>query len=110
MRYQHSEAVDRATYRDDGLAGNMQLRVHSESHKEVTGTLRAQRDWNRLVNPVKNYRGGLGDRFSFMSATVPECLPERLELLAYANEYAFLYDGMLQLVCHFPIARCIPDI
>lgn len=28
-----------------------------------------------------------------MSVTVPECLPERLEVISYANEFAFLHDG-----------------
>jgi hypothetical protein len=43
---------------------------------------------------VKDYQGGLGDPFSFIRVTIPECLPERLEIISYANEYAFLYDGM----------------
>jgi hypothetical protein len=29
-----------------------------------------------------------------MQVTVPECLPERLETISYANEFAFLYDGI----------------
>lgn len=42
---------------------------------------------------VNGYKGGLSHPYSFVGATVPECLPDRFELLSYANEYAFLYDG-----------------
>jgi hypothetical protein len=45
------------------------------------------------VNRLSGYHGGLGPEFSFVRVTVPECLPERLEIISYANEYAFLYDG-----------------
>lgn len=94
MRYQYSEAVERSSYRDDGLANGIQLRSHRDQHKEINGSLRAQHDWSRLVNPVFDYHGGLADRFNFVSVTIPDCLPERLEIISYANEYAFLYDGM----------------
>lgn len=98
MRYQYSERVESHRYRDDGLANNIHLRIHKDSYKEVIGTLRAQNDWSRLVSSLTKYHGGLGDLFSFISVTIPECLPERLEVVAYANEYAFLYDGVSQLI------------
>lgn len=44
------------------------------------------------MSPVHGYKGRLGDRYSFICATRPECLPERLGIISYANEYAFLYD------------------
>jgi hypothetical protein len=94
MEYRYSKPLERGTYRDDGLAHGIQLRCHRDELKEIAGALRAQRDWSRAVSPVTNYHGGLGDRFSFIMVTIPECLPDRLELLSYANEYAFLYDGM----------------
>ncbi|KAK4109148.1 terpenoid synthase [Canariomyces notabilis] len=31
-----------------------------------------------------------------MEVTVPECLPERLETISYANEFAFLYDDEME--------------
>ncbi|KAI1139409.1 fusicoccadiene synthase [Hypoxylon sp. FL0543] len=68
------------------------IRIHEDPIKEIQGTLRAQKDWSEYVQPLQNYHGGLGDPYSFMRITVPECLPERLEILGYANEFAFLYD------------------
>ena len=98
MDFLYSEAVKQGTYRDDGLANDLQLRLHRDSYKEIKGTLRAQEDWDRTVSSVKDYHGGLGDHFSFVRVTIPECLPDRLEIVSYANEYAFLYDGT-SIVC-----------
>ncbi|KAF2686310.1 fusicoccadiene synthase [Lentithecium fluviatile CBS 122367] len=96
MDFCHSKALERGTYRDDGLAHGIPLRVHSDQFKEIEGALRAQKDWSKYVSPVKNYQGGLGSRFSFIRVTIPECLPERLEIMSYANEYAFLYDDQME--------------
>ncbi|CAO2658411.1 Nn.00g061340.m01.CDS01 [Neocucurbitaria sp. VM-36] len=96
MYFLYSEAVKRGTYRDDGLANDLQLRLHKDPYKEIKGTLRAQEDWDRTVSSVKDYHGGLGDNFSFVRVTIPECLPDRLEIISYANEYAFLYDDQME--------------
>lgn len=32
-----------------------------------------------------------------MRVTVPEYLPDRLEIISYANEFTFLYDGIRYL-------------
>lgn len=95
MNYRHSKEIDPDLYETHGLDHGIQLRVHQDTDKEVKGALRAQRDWTNNVSPVHGYNGGLGPSYSFICATVPECLPERLEIISYANEYAFLYDGNL---------------
>lgn len=96
MEYQYSEVVDPSVYETDGLVAKknmLSLRRHKDTFSEIIGSLRAQRDWSEHVCPVYGYQGGLGDQYSFIRLTVPECLPERLEVISYANEYAFLYDG-----------------
>ena len=101
MYARYSEAVDPGSYRDDGLSNGIPLRVNREQHLEIQGTMRAQHDWNTFVSPIDGYFGGLGDRFHFVSVTIPNCLPERLEIISYANEFAFLYDGMFKLQLQF---------
>lgn len=93
MEFQYSTEVDPSTYDTEGLCEGIPLRVHKYPDLEDIGTLRAQEDWRRSVGPVENYKGGLGPKYSFMSVAVPECLPERLEIISYANEFAFLHDG-----------------
>lgn len=93
MEYQYSEEIDQDLYDLQGLGIGVPLRMHKDFVKEIEGTLRLQRDWNKYISQVDGYNGGLGHRFHFMSATIPECLPDRLEVISYANEFAFLYDG-----------------
>jgi hypothetical protein len=93
MEYKFSTVVDPKDYVTEGLCEGIPLRVHRNPGLEDIGTLRAQEDWRKYVGPVKDYRDGLGPRWSFMAISVPECLPERLEIISYANEFAFLHDG-----------------
>lgn len=94
MEPQYSRLVDPTEYETQGLCDGIPLRMHRQSQNEDIGATRCQRDWNRFVEPLEFYRGGLDSKWNFMSVSVPECLPERLEIISYANEFAFLYDGM----------------
>ena len=93
MDFRYSEVIDPAAYDTQGLCNGISLRMHKEHTRERAGSIRAQRDWARLIEPVDYYRGGLGASYSFIRVAVPECRPERLEIISYANEFSFLYDG-----------------
>ncbi len=93
MEFKYSREIDSSLYETQGLGEGIPLRMHKDQHLEFKGALRAQRDWSKHVRNVDGYKGGLGDPFTFICVTVPECLPDRLELISYANEFAFLYDG-----------------
>lgn len=93
MEFRYSTVVDPSTYETEGLCEGIPLRVHAYPDLEEIGALRAQEDWRRLVGPVEDFRGGLGPKYSFMAVNLPECLPDRLEILSYVNEFAFIYDG-----------------
>ena len=94
MDYCYSKEVNKTLYDTDGLGIDVPLRLHNSWDEETKGTLQMQDEWSQHVCPASGYKGGLGPRYHFMSATIPECLPERLEVISYANEFAFLYDGM----------------
>ena len=95
MEFVYSMVVDPSTYSTEGLCEGIPLRKHMDPCKENIGAVRAQQDWAKFVRPLSQYRGGLGPEYSFIRVTVPECLPDRLEIIAYANEFAFLYDGTI---------------
>lgn len=95
MEYKFSSIVDPAIYETHGLCDGIPLRCHFNPELEEIETLRCQEDWRRWVGPLGFYKGGLGPRWNFMAITVPECLPERLGVIGYANELAFLHDGMV---------------
>ncbi len=93
MKYIHSTLVDPSTYETEGLCEGIALRIHINPDLEEKGVFEAQEDWRKFVGPVENYRGCLGPKHNFTAITVPECLPERLEIISYANEFGFLHDG-----------------
>ncbi|KJZ79476.1 hypothetical protein HIM_00945 [Hirsutella minnesotensis 3608] len=95
MDYHFSSLIDPSTYDNDGLYSNVPLRVNQDPIAEDLGTIRAQEDWRKHVAPIGFYKGGLGPRFNFMTCTIPECLPGRLEIISYANELAFLHDDVV---------------
>ena len=94
MEFRFSTIVDSATYETDGLCEGIPLRCHRNPEYEEIEILRCQQDWRIHVGPLGTYKGGLGPRWNFLAITIPKCLPERLGVLGYANEFAFLHDGM----------------
>ncbi|KAI4273155.1 MAG: hypothetical protein LQ337_004827 [Flavoplaca oasis] len=97
MEFNFSRLVDRAEYDLEGLEGlcdGIPVREHNHKIYEDIGAIRAQQDWHKLVQPLSDYKGGLAASFNFMSIAVPECIPERLEIISYANEFAFLHDDI----------------
>ncbi|CVK85946.1 uncharacterized protein FMAN_06592 [Fusarium mangiferae] len=98
MEFCYSEGIDASRYETHDLDHGIPLRMHKDSVKEINGALRAQKDWTHYVRPVHGYKGGLADPYGFISVTIPECRPERLEVVSYANEFAFLYDDDMEML------------
>lgn len=98
MEFIYSFEIDPDAYETHGLADGVPLRMHKDTNSEFQGIARAQKDWSNHVSPIEGYNGGIGDPYSFISVTVPECLPDRLEIISYANEFAFLYDGKVPVL------------
>ncbi|KAL2802056.1 Ophiobolin F synthase [Aspergillus granulosus] len=93
MEYRYSTVVDKSKWDPEGVIEDIPLRKHEAGDLEEVGSFRVQEDWRRLVGPVENpYRGSLGPEISFITYTVPECLPERLEAISYGLDYGFLHD------------------
>ncbi|KAK8133241.1 hypothetical protein PG999_001414 [Apiospora kogelbergensis] len=92
MPFNYSTIVNPASYETEGLCDGIDVRLNDYSFLEDRGAIRAHQDWNNLVAPCSEYRGTLGPRFNFISTTIPECFPDRLEILSYANDFAFLHD------------------
>ena len=96
MEFKYSYPVDPSKYDDDGLCEGYPLRNHRDAELVDLGTLRAQEDWRRLVGPLGTYKGGLGAEYNFVSLALPECLPDRIEVIAYLNEMVFIHDDMVE--------------
>ncbi|KIK55682.1 hypothetical protein GYMLUDRAFT_248493 [Collybiopsis luxurians FD-317 M1] len=98
MELLYSTIVDPSEYDSGGLCDGIDLRKSNFTWLEDRGIIRAQEDWKKYISPFQEFRGTLGPEYSFLSVLLPECLPERLEVLGYANEFAFLYDNFIEFV------------
>ncbi|KAL2830451.1 Ophiobolin F synthase [Aspergillus cavernicola] len=93
MEYKYSTIVDSSKWDPEGLIEGIPLRIHEAGDLEEIGSFRAQEDWRSSVGPLeKPYRGALGPEISFITCTIPECLPERVEAISYCLEYGFIHD------------------
>jgi len=104
MDYHFSTPVDTSTIdqweRYASLCDGIPVRVHSNQVLEDLGCIRAQEDWRKRVDPSlsRNVKGLLGPHFNVASAMFPETYPDRLEILAYFNEYVGLHDDVVEEV------------
>jgi ophiobolin F synthase len=98
MKEKMYTVLDASLYDKEGLCPGIELRKHVAGELEEVGAFRAQEDWRHLVGPLpKPYAGALGPDFSFVTISVPDCLPERMEIVAYALEFGFIHDGSYSL-------------
>ncbi|KAK3304736.1 isoprenoid synthase domain-containing protein [Chaetomium strumarium] len=117
MAHPNSLLVEPSTYDTtmDGLLSTttttttttttMPLRVHRNASLADRGALRAQRDWQRSIGPLPpGYSGAMGPEHNFVSTCMPDLLPERLELVAYAVEFTFIIDDMIDAAAEAPLA------
>ncbi|KAK4445810.1 isoprenoid synthase domain-containing protein [Podospora aff. communis PSN243] len=96
METRFSVPVDPLEFDTQGLGEGIAVRAHKDSILEDVGIIKAQQDWRATVGPIESFKGGLHPLCSFISLAIPECLPERLEVVSYANEFAFLLDDMVE--------------
>ncbi|KAL4796622.1 putative geranylgeranyl diphosphate synthase [Aspergillus venezuelensis] len=92
MKFRFSIVVDPSTYETQGLCDGYEVRYNKNSEIEDKECLRCHADWRKFVGPLGVYKGGLGHPWNGMSISTPEALPDRLGIVAYAYEFAFLHD------------------
>jgi hypothetical protein len=98
MEYRYSTVVNPSNYETEGLCEGIPLRVVRDQEVEDLGVIRAQEDWRKYVAPLGFKRGSLGPQWNFLSVAFPETLPERMEVLAYFDEFIFLHDDVVEAV------------
>ncbi|KAI9040292.1 bifunctional terpene synthase/polyprenyl synthetase family protein [Aspergillus affinis] len=97
MEFKFSTVVEPSTYETQGLCDGLTVRYHKNTELEEIDCLRCQEHWREQVGPLGLYKGGLGHPWSGMSIAIPEALPERLGIVSYANELAFLHDDVTDI-------------
>ena len=96
MEFRYSSVLDPSTYDTHGLCDGIQPRLHNDHDVDDLAIIRAHQDWRENVAPIGLFRGCLHPKYSFVSLCMPECLPERLDIVSYANEFGFLHDDIFE--------------
>ena len=91
-----SELVDISRFDTQGLCAEYQLRGHKFEDLADAGCHQARSDWIKYVGPVNEFGGCNHINGNFSAVVLPLCKPDRLELVAYVLEYAFLHDSVLE--------------
>ncbi|KAK0643758.1 isoprenoid synthase domain-containing protein [Cercophora newfieldiana] len=89
----YSFVIDPSTYDTRGLCPGMEARVHNDHLDTDLSVIGALEDWRELIGPASPvYKGGLGHPYNSIPISIPECMPDRLNIVTYATEFAFLQD------------------
>jgi hypothetical protein len=113
MEYRFSNVTKCPEFEESGLCEGIPLLLSKEATLADLGAVKAQEDWRRQVGPIESYRGGMGPEISYIPAIIPECIPDRLEVIGYANEFGFMHDDLVDTgdkhSVSFHLCR-VPDI
>ncbi|RMZ70974.1 fusicoccadiene synthase [Pyrenophora seminiperda CCB06] len=92
-----SYLIPLSQYDTQGLCSNYTLRRHKYEAEANAGCHEARSDWIKYIGPIEQFGGCNPLNGNFSAVVLPLCRPERLRLIAYVLEYAFLYDNMIEL-------------
>ncbi|KAJ9663560.1 hypothetical protein H2198_000826 [Neophaeococcomyces mojaviensis] len=91
-----SRLIDIRQINTDGLAEGFELRRHKHEIEADEGSREARADWVKYIGPV-HVAGGCNPYSGHFGALVlPTCLPDRLRIISYIFEYAFLHDVVME--------------
>lgn len=96
MEFRYSTIVDPSEYDSQGLCEGIALRAHKDQKVEDLGAVNALQDWKDHVAPTSVKTASLAPEFNFLSVSYPETLPDRMEVMAYFNEFIFLQDDVVE--------------
>ncbi|KAM0358657.1 hypothetical protein ACHAP4_004633 [Fusarium culmorum] len=90
------DLVDTSHFDTHGLGANHKLRRHKFEHLADAGCHKARSDWVNHIGPLTEFGGCNHINGNFSAVGLPLCRPDRLELIAYVLEFAFLHDSVLE--------------
>ncbi|KAE8152335.1 isoprenoid synthase domain-containing protein [Aspergillus avenaceus] len=93
-----SYLVDRSSADIEGFCQDYALRRHKYEEKANLGSLQCRLDWAKYIGPIERWGSCNPYEGHFGSVVIPICKPERLAIISYIFEYAFLYDNVVESV------------
>ncbi|KAJ5670875.1 isoprenoid synthase domain-containing protein [Penicillium longicatenatum] len=93
-----SYIVSRPASGIDGFCHDYTLCRHKYEQNANEGSFRCRDDWRKYIGPIERWGSCNPFNGHFASVVLPLCKPERLGLVSYVFEYAFLYDNVVESV------------
>ncbi|KAE8369819.1 isoprenoid synthase domain-containing protein [Aspergillus caelatus] len=91
-----SYRVERSAPDIEGFCHHYAMRQHKYEEKANLGSLQCRADWVKYIGPIERWGSCNPYEGHFGSVVLPLCKPERLAIISYIFEYAFLYDNVVE--------------
>ncbi|KAK6828816.1 hypothetical protein RU639_003672 [Aspergillus parasiticus] len=91
-----SYRVERESPDIEGFCRHYALRRHKYEEKANLGSIQCRADWVKYIGPIERWGSCNPYEGHFGSVVLPLCKPERLAIISYIFEYAFLYDNVVE--------------
>ncbi|PWY67090.1 geranylgeranyl pyrophosphate synthase [Aspergillus sclerotioniger CBS 115572] len=93
-----SYPVPRASGEIHGFCDAYPLRRHKFEDAANDGSLQCRADWETYIGPTERWGCGNPWEGHFAAVVLPFCRPDRIAVISYIFEYAFLYDSVVESV------------
>ncbi|KAF7125867.1 hypothetical protein CNMCM5793_002160 [Aspergillus hiratsukae] len=93
---QTSYLVPRSSPAIQGFCKGYPLRRHRFEDESNKGSLQCRADWVEFIGPIERWGCYNPWEGNFGAVVLPFCKPERLAIICYIFEYAFMYDNVVE--------------
>ncbi|PYI01416.1 geranylgeranyl pyrophosphate synthase [Aspergillus sclerotiicarbonarius CBS 121057] len=93
-----SYPVPRASPGIQGFCEAYPLRRHNFEDRANGGSLQCRADWETYIGPTERWGCCNPWQGHFSAVVLPFCRPDRIAVISYIFEYAFLYDNVVESV------------
>ncbi|GFF26184.1 fusicoccadiene synthase [Aspergillus lentulus] len=93
---QTSYLVQRSSPDIEGFCKEYPLRRHRFEDESNKGALQCRGDWVEFIGPIERWGCCNPWEGNFAAVVLPFCKPERLAIISYILEYAFMYDNVVE--------------
>ncbi|KAF4231839.1 hypothetical protein CNMCM6457_005138 [Aspergillus fumigatiaffinis] len=93
---QTSYLVQRSSPDIEGFCKGYPLRRHKFEAESNKGALQCRGDWVEFIGPIERWGCCNPWEGNFAAVVLPFCKPERLAIISYILEYAFMYDNVVE--------------
>ncbi|KAI2821706.1 hypothetical protein CBS133816_9483 [Aspergillus niger] len=92
----YSDPVPRTCPDIQGFCENYALRRHKFEDWANAGSQQCRDDWEQYIGPIERWGCCNPWEGHFSAVVLPFCRPDRIAIISYCFEYAFMYDNVVE--------------